>query len=86
MAARLEAYNESPQQQAIGKRLHNIELFVSKGDIPTIEINFARRVQELQKVRHTASQTRYLYLKNPIEFIFLFLLIVGCATYSVDCW
>ncbi len=51
MAARLEAYNGSEQQQAIGDKLHNVDLFKSRGEIPDTEMDFAKKVQAMQKVR-----------------------------------
>ncbi len=51
MAARLEAYNGSEQQQAIGDKLHHVNLLKSLAQIPPdTEIDFAKRVQEMQKV------------------------------------
>ena len=54
MATRLEAFNESKELTAIGDKLHNLNLFKAQGDVPTVEIEFARKVQELQKVRQKA--------------------------------
>ena len=73
MACRLEAYNESPEQQAIGKKLQNVNVFKSKGDIPIIEIDFAKRIQELQNVRHnvlsTAAANNQLYQLDSLKNI-----------------